>query len=44
MKQKKVLEERSQKFEKCDNTVIGNRVRVNIIHHQLPYKRASVRE
>ncbi|WAQ97743.1 KIF4-like protein [Mya arenaria] len=26
-KQKKVLEERNQKFEKCDNTTIGNRVR-----------------
>ncbi|XP_045202855.1 chromosome-associated kinesin KIF4-like [Mercenaria mercenaria] len=26
-KQKQVLEERNQKFEKCDNTAIGNRVR-----------------
>ncbi|XP_052792482.1 chromosome-associated kinesin KIF4-like [Mya arenaria] len=31
-KQKKVLEERNQKFEKCDNTTIGNRVRKWLSH------------
>lgn len=29
------MEERSQKFEKCDNTVIGNRVKVNIKHQTI---------
>jgi hypothetical protein len=29
-KQKQVIEERNQKFEKCDKNAIGNRVRVSI--------------
>jgi hypothetical protein len=29
-KQKQVIEERNQKFEKCDKNAIGNRVRVGI--------------